>query len=244
MYQGILRTIYMKTKHIWRLLMLLFVLTALFVVESILFLPILQWNTNGQSSLPTRSRQERESKIKHAMFRHQLIQEKRNRTKYIRVDSTSLHLPKHLLPLKKSSNTWFSNNASQMLHCEDILEISLVKRIGKGTTKEVWKATYQQKEVAVKLVSKSVDDIRTCMKRVQADEEERRRCYTYANYKLMKEISLLLDLQHSNCLLYTSMFHIYILHITINFSVHFKFSSSLHKVILNLNFEFEKMAPE
>ncbi|XP_033104759.1 extracellular tyrosine-protein kinase PKDCC-like [Anneissia japonica] len=178
--------------------MLLFVLTALFVVESILFLPILQWNTNGQSSLPTRSRQERESKIKHAMFRHQLIQEKRNRTKYIRVDSTSLHLPKHLLPLKKSSNTWFSNNASQMLHCEDILEISLVKRIGKGTTKEVWKATYQQKEVAVKLVSKSVDDIRTCMKRVQADEEERRRCYTYANYKLMKEISLLLDLQHSN----------------------------------------------
>ncbi|XP_071952656.1 extracellular tyrosine-protein kinase PKDCC-like [Antedon mediterranea] len=188
----------MKTKHIWRLLMLLFLLTILFVVESILLLPI-QWNTNSQSRPMAKSRQERESKIEHAIFRHKLIQAKRNRSKNsVAIDSTSLHLPKHLLPPKKA-NTSFSNIASRMLDCEDVLEMSLVKRIGRGTTKEVWKATYQGKEVAIKMVSHSVADIKMCMNRIgNQDREEQRRCYIFANYKLMKEISLLMDLKHSN----------------------------------------------
>lgn len=82
------------------------------------------------------------------------------------------------------------------LGCDEIATLTLHRRIGRGTTKDVYSSMYKDKMVAVKMVSPKVQDIKACLRRKMFRNEEE--CYTYANYKIMKEIALAQQLHHPN----------------------------------------------
>lgn len=85
-----------------------------------------------------------------------------------------------------------ANITAQLLTCKDISRIQQGEAIGRGTTKEVFGGSYCGKDVAIKMVTPAVKDVRLCLnRRAYRSKEE---CYEYANYKLMKEIAYRLQL--------------------------------------------------
>ncbi|XP_072023824.1 extracellular tyrosine-protein kinase PKDCC-like [Amphiura filiformis] len=80
--------------------------------------------------------------------------------------------------------------------CEEIASLQLVRRVGRGTTKDVYVSVYRNMRIAVKMVSPKVPDIKACLRRKMFRDREE--CYVYANYKMMKEIALFQQLEHPN----------------------------------------------
>ena len=104
------------------------------------------------------------------------------------VYNSSTKTPPHPLSYPSGSNS--------RLGCEEIATLTLKRRVGRGTTKDVYSSDYGNTQVAVKMVSPKVPDIRACMRRKMFRSKEE--CYVYANYKILKEIALAQQLQHPN----------------------------------------------
>ena len=86
----------------------------------------------------------------------------------------------------------------QLLSCANLSQFKRGLFLGRGFTKSVYKSTYKGEEVAVKMITSDVEDIKACLERKLYYKKEE--CYLYANYKLLKEITLGLQLQHRNIL--------------------------------------------
>ena len=84
----------------------------------------------------------------------------------------------------------------QLLSCANISQFELGHFLGRGITKMVFKSTYEGDDVAVKIITPDVEDVQACLERGRYSRTEE--CYLYANYKLLKEITLALQLQHRN----------------------------------------------
>ncbi|XP_072436792.1 extracellular tyrosine-protein kinase PKDCC [Chiloscyllium punctatum] len=83
------------------------------------------------------------------------------------------------------------------LGCPDINNASSVHYLGSGYTKAVYKAVLNETlAVALKSVDFGGHDMENCVKQYGALED----CYRLASYKLVKEMTLLQRLQHSNIL--------------------------------------------
>ncbi|XP_072043919.1 extracellular tyrosine-protein kinase PKDCC-like [Amphiura filiformis] len=87
---------------------------------------------------------------------------------------------------------------SKLLSCANLSVLKLGRNLGKGITKEVFQSSYKGTDVAVKMITPSVEDVTACLKRGKYNKPEE--CYLYANYKLLKEITLSLQLNHRNIL--------------------------------------------
>ena len=83
-----------------------------------------------------------------------------------------------------------------LLSCRDIESIDIKERLGRGVTKDVYRGVYKGRSVAVKMVTNKVEDIKSCWKRNKYKTWSE--CYVYANYKLMKEVALAMQLDHPN----------------------------------------------
>ena len=88
--------------------------------------------------------------------------------------------------------------------CSNIEEIAIKRKIGQGVTKQVYLGLHAGHKVAVKMVTRNVIDVMSCLKVQQRDSlgevMDQHKCYTLPNMKLMKEILLLHQLQHPNLL--------------------------------------------
>ena len=96
-----------------------------------------------------------------------------------------------------------------MFTCNNIDQIQLKRKLGQGVTKQVYLGVYGGKKVAVKMVTRNVIDVKTCLLRLKRNAtglpesdlpREVSRCYTLPNMKLMKEILLLHQMAHPNLL--------------------------------------------
>lgn len=86
---------------------------------------------------------------------------------------------------------------SLSLSCPDINNASSVHYLGSGYTKAVYKAVLNQTlAVALKSVDFAGHDMENCVKQFGTLKD----CYRLASYKLVKEMTLLQRLQHSNIL--------------------------------------------
>uniref|UniRef100_UPI00398E80EF extracellular tyrosine-protein kinase PKDCC n=1 Tax=Pristiophorus japonicus TaxID=55135 RepID=UPI00398E80EF len=86
---------------------------------------------------------------------------------------------------------------SLSLSCPDINNASSVHYLGSGYTKAVYKAVLNETlAVALKSVDFAGHDMENCVKQYGTLED----CYRLASYKLVKEMTLLQRLQHSNIL--------------------------------------------
>ena len=97
-----------------------------------------------------------------------------------------------------SPNLLQANVTSKLLTCREIARIQQQDTIGWGTTKEVFGGTYRGEDVAIKMVTPNVNDVRQCVNRRAYQEQDE--CYKYANYKLMKEIAYNLQLNSDRLL--------------------------------------------
>ena len=96
-----------------------------------------------------------------------------------------------------------------MFTCNNIDQIVIKRKLGQGVTKQVYLGQYGGSKVAVKMITRNVIDVKSCLYRLKRnvtgiDEselpKETHRCYTLPNMKLMKEILLLHQLRHPNML--------------------------------------------
>ncbi|XP_033637204.1 extracellular tyrosine-protein kinase PKDCC-like [Asterias rubens] len=82
------------------------------------------------------------------------------------------------------------------LSCRDIEAVELKERLGRGVTKDVYRGVYRGESIAVKVVTSKVEDIKACMRRKNYHKFSD--CFVHANYKLMKEVALSMQLDHPN----------------------------------------------
>ena len=96
-----------------------------------------------------------------------------------------------------------------MFTCNNIDQIAIKRKLGQGVTKQVYLGQYGGSKVAVKMITRNVIDVKSCLFKLKRnvigiDEselpKETQRCYTLPNMKLMKEILLLHQLKHPNML--------------------------------------------
>ena len=94
-----------------------------------------------------------------------------------------------------------------MFTCSNIQLINIKRKLGQGVTKQVYLGVYDNRKVAVKMVTRNVIDVLSCMKKLRRETSdlstlpgEKHKCYTLPNMKLMKEILLLNQLDHPNLL--------------------------------------------
>ncbi|PIK42282.1 putative extracellular tyrosine-protein kinase PKDCC [Apostichopus japonicus] len=83
--------------------------------------------------------------------------------------------------------------SANYLTCKEINDIEITDVLGRGTTKEAFLGTLNGSDVCVKMVTSLVSDVRTCMRRPGVSPSQ---CSMLANYKLLKEISLIIQLHH------------------------------------------------
>ncbi|XP_063963136.1 uncharacterized protein LOC135156042 [Lytechinus pictus] len=109
--------------------------------------------------------------------------------------------------LQKPNSTGFNPNTRnltqanvnyKLLTCDDISNISQGRSLGYGYTKEVFEGTYKGRKVAIKMVTPKVVDITACFKRKAYRIKSE--CYEYANFKVMKEITLSLEINSDRLL--------------------------------------------
>lgn len=88
--------------------------------------------------------------------------------------------------------------------CTNIEQIQIKRKLGQGVTKQVYLGVHSGQKVAVKMVTRNVIDVISCIKNQKRDAlgsiVDKHRCYTLPNMKLMKEILLLHQLNHPNLL--------------------------------------------
>ncbi|XP_041475731.1 uncharacterized protein LOC121424188 [Lytechinus variegatus] len=86
----------------------------------------------------------------------------------------------------------------KLLTCDDISNMSQGRSLGYGFTKEVFEGTYKGRKVAIKMVTPKVVDITACFERKAYRNKSE--CYEYANFKVMKEITLSLEINSERLL--------------------------------------------
>ncbi|XP_033127475.1 extracellular tyrosine-protein kinase PKDCC-like isoform X2 [Anneissia japonica] len=86
----------------------------------------------------------------------------------------------------------------QEFSCRNISDVRIISSLGHGTTKEVFRGKYDGREMAVKMVTSKVLDVKKCLERKMFWKQEE--CYILANYKILKEILFVRQLQHPNIL--------------------------------------------
>lgn len=91
--------------------------------------------------------------------------------------------------------------------CTNIASIAINHNnvIGKGVSKRTFFGKHNSKSVAVKMVTPEVQDVKDCIKRLNTEHkwnssyrDKYHQCYAFPNMKLMKEILLLVQLNHPN----------------------------------------------
>ena len=100
-----------------------------------------------------------------------------------------------LRELKTDLDSKISGN-HRLLSCRDVDTIDKKERLGRGVTKDVYRGLYRGRSVAVKMVTDKVEDIKACWRRNK--HQSKSECYVYANYKLLKEMALTMQLDHQN----------------------------------------------
>ena len=90
-----------------------------------------------------------------------------------------------------------------IFNCSNIADISIRHKLGQGVSKQVYLGMYNGYKVAVKMVTKSSLDVKSCLSQISRDGYElnmanKRKCYDLTSYKLIKELLLLQQLHHSN----------------------------------------------
>lgn len=87
--------------------------------------------------------------------------------------------------------------SGQMLGCHSIDNVTNIQYLGSGYTKAVYKATINSSlSVALKSVDFGGHDMENCMKKYGSAEN----CYRLASFKIVKEMTLMEQLQHPNIL--------------------------------------------
>lgn len=107
---------------------------------------------------------------------------------------------------RDSSFSEFRNFASRKpsypFNCTNISSVKLKKKIGHGVSKQTFLGEFQGHNVAVKMVTRHIHDVKTCLDNVSGDEATsagaRSKCYAYSTLKLMKEVLLAEQLHHPN----------------------------------------------
>nr|KAG5699089.1 hypothetical protein BaRGS_017772 [Batillaria attramentaria] len=81
-------------------------------------------------------------------------------------------------------------------------DMKVKKKIGHGVSKQTFLGDYSGRHVAVKMVTRHIHDVKTCLDNVKPDNpnagSERSKCYMSSTMKLMKEILLAEQLRHRN----------------------------------------------
>ena len=101
----------------------------------------------------------------------------------------------------KAQNVFWMNpdrvNTGQMLGCHSIANVTNIQYLGSGYTKAVYKATINSSlSVALKSVDFGGHDMENCIKKYGSAED----CYRLASFKIVKEMTLMGQLQHPNIL--------------------------------------------
>ncbi|XP_072050411.1 extracellular tyrosine-protein kinase PKDCC-like [Amphiura filiformis] len=94
-------------------------------------------------------------------------------------------------------------NISEMLGCQDINKIRILKTLGKGFSKIVQEGQLNGVSVAVKSAGIEVKDVQDCLKSGMYKKEED--CYVLASYKVLKEAMMLKQLRHPNIVRLTGL---------------------------------------
>lgn len=120
---------------------------------------------------------------------------------------TGLHLRRENSRDGPSSSYEFRNFASRKpsypFNCTNISSVKLKKKIGHGVSKQTFLGEFQGHSMAVKMVTRHIHDVKTCLDNAKRDEASpaagaRSKCYAYSTLKLMKEILLAEQLHHPN----------------------------------------------
>ncbi|CAI9737121.1 extracellular tyrosine-protein kinase PKDCC-like [Octopus vulgaris] len=91
-----------------------------------------------------------------------------------------------------------------IFNCSNIHDIKIVRKVGHGVSKQTYLGTFRGMKVAVKMVTRHVSDIQSCLKRFKEQGDNtnsmkiREKCFVFPTMKLMKEILLLEQLSHPN----------------------------------------------
>ena len=96
-------------------------------------------------------------------------------------------------------------NDGLVFNCSNIAHIQIRHKVGQGVTKQVFLGVYKKHKVAVKMITKSSIDVKSCIAQFTHDgytvtDSIKRKCFDLASYKMMKELLLLQQLQHPNIL--------------------------------------------
>jgi hypothetical protein len=91
-------------------------------------------------------------------------------------------------------DTWFN--------CGNIKDIKIKGILGNGVTKVAYLGSYHELPVVVKMITDKVTDYVECVRHSKSRDRERAKsmCFTFPNMKLMKEILLHTQLNHTNIL--------------------------------------------
>ncbi|XP_022111558.1 uncharacterized protein LOC110990763 [Acanthaster planci] len=119
----------------------------------------------------------------------------------LRPDRRALDWREELLRQLKSDlldeiNGIRSGSLPELLACHNIDTIDKKEHLGRGVTKEVYRGVYRGRSVALKMVTDKVEDIKACRRRNKYKRKSD--CYVYANYKLVKEMALTMQVNHPN----------------------------------------------
>ena len=121
------------------------------------------------------------------------------------ITGQSAAAPNTTKPLPEGSTSWQVNlPLSLPFSCSNIQDIQVKRKLGQGVTKQVYLGMHAGRKVAIKMVTRNVIDVMSCIKNQKRDALgsiiDKHRCYTLPNMKLMKEILLLHQLDHPNLL--------------------------------------------
>ncbi|ELT87667.1 hypothetical protein CAPTEDRAFT_200941 [Capitella teleta] len=83
--------------------------------------------------------------------------------------------------------------------CSNVGDIQILALTGRGVTKHVYRAQHDGEQIAVKMVIPDSLDVQECVRQC-SNEHQIGLCRAFPNMKLMKEILLLIQLNHRNLL--------------------------------------------
>ena len=88
-----------------------------------------------------------------------------------------------------------------LINCTNVHMIKLKSKIGHGVSKQTFEGDFQGLPVAVKMVTRHQSEVKSCISSINSSDpkraELRSRCFVFPTMKLMKEILLLEQLNHS-----------------------------------------------
>ena len=99
-----------------------------------------------------------------------------------------------------------TSTCSQMIiNCTNVHQIKISKKLGKGVSKETYAGVFRGQDVAVKMVTPNVDDVKACTTKlkkeaggvkIESRTDENKDCFVFPEMKMMKEILLINQLNH------------------------------------------------